>query len=152
MTIEIGQAAPDFALKNAANEVATLADFAGKPLLLVFYPFAFSGICEGELCRIRDDYSQFESAGVQVVAVSCDNRHAQRVWGELQNYQFSFLSDFWPHGSAATAYGIFNDAAGCAMRASFLIDAAGIVVDSFSTDDLGTPREPERYAEAMAKL
>lgn len=152
MSIEIGQPAPDFALKNAANEVSTLSDFAGKPLLLVFYPFTFTGVCEGELCRIRDDFKVFEDAGVQVVAVSCDSRHAQRVWGEQQNYQFPFLSDFWPHGAAAKAYGIFNDTAGCANRASFLVDAAGTVVDTFSTDDLGTPREPERYTEALAKL
>jgi peroxiredoxin len=118
----------------------------------VFYPFTFTGVCEGELCRIRDDFSQFEAAGVQVVAVSCDSRHAQRVWGEQQGYQFPFLSDFWPHGDAAKAYGIFNDALGCAMRASFLIDAAGVVVDTFATDDLGTPREAARYDEALAKL
>jgi peroxiredoxin len=88
MAVEIGQPAPDFALKNTAGDTVTLADFAGQPLLLVFYPFTFTGICEGELCRIRDDYSQFESAGVQVAAVSCDSKNSQKVWSEQQGYTF----------------------------------------------------------------
>jgi len=152
MAIEIGATAPDFALKDPAGESVTLSQFAGTPVLLVFYPFTFTGVCEGELCRIRDDYSQFESAGVQVLAVSCDSRHAQRIWSEQQGYQFPVLSDFWPHGEASRAYGVFNEALGCANRASFLIGADGIVVDTFASEDLGTPREAARYAEALAKL
>jgi len=153
MSVEIGQPAPKIAVKNAAGETVSLADVgAGKPVLLVFYPFTFTGVCEGELCRIRDDYQDFEDAGVQVVAISCDSRHSQRVWGEQQGYTFPFLSDFWPHGDAAKAFGIFNDTLGCAMRSSFLIGADGVVVDAFGTDELGTPREAERYTEALAKL
>jgi mycoredoxin-dependent peroxiredoxin len=152
MAIEIGQPAPAFELKNPANEMVALADFAGTAVFLVFYPFTFSGLCEGELCRIRDDFSQFEAAGVQVLAVSCDSRHAQRVWSEQQGFAFPVLSDFWPHGEAAKAYGVFNDALGCADRASFLIGADGVVVDTFATGDIGTPREAERYTEALAKL
>lgn len=152
MAIDIGATAPDFELKDPAGEAVTLSQFAGTPVLLVFYPFTFTGICEGELCRIRDDYSAFEDTGVQVLAVSCDSRHAQRIWSEQQGYQFPVLSDFWPHGEVATAYGVFNDALGCANRASFLIGTDGAVVDTFATDDLGTPREAERYTEALAKL
>ena len=153
MAIEIGQTAPDFELKDPAGEAVRLSGFAGtKPVLLVFYPFTFTGVCEGELCRIRDDYSQFEAAGVQVLAVSCDSRHAQRVWSEQQGYQFPVLSDFWPHGAASKAYGVFNEALGCAERASFLINGEGIVVDTFATGDIGTPREAARYDEALAKL
>lgn len=153
MAILIGQTAPDFALKNAAGETVSLADVRGdKPALLVFYPFTFTGVCEGELCQLRDNFSQFEEAGVQIVAISCDSRHAQRVWGEQQQFNFPFLSDFWPHGAAAQAYGIFNEAVGGANRASFLIDASGTLVDSFGTADLGTPREAARYTEALAKL
>ena len=152
MAIEIGQPAPDFELKDPAGEAVTLSGFAGTPVLLVFYPFTFTGVCEGELCRIRDDYSQFEAAGVQVLAVSCDSRHAQRIWSEQQGYQFPVLSDFWPHGEVAKAYGVFNEALGCAKRASFLIDGSGVLVDTFASGDLGTPRVAERYTEALAKL
>jgi peroxiredoxin len=152
MAIEVGQQAPEFDLKNPAGESITLSAFAGKPVLLVFYPFTFTGVCEGELCRLRDDYSQFEVAGVQILAVSCDSRHAQRVWSEQQGFTFPVLSDFWPHGEVARAYGVFNEALGCANRASFLIGGDGKVVDTFSSDDLGTPREAARYEEALAKL
>ena len=153
MTAEIGTAAPAFTLKDQAGNDVSLHDFSGKSAVaLVFYPFTFSGVCEGELCQIRDDYSDFAGAGVQVLAVSCDSRHAQRVWAEQQGYTFPVLSDFWPHGAVAKAYGVFNDALGCAIRATFIIDKAGVLVDEFRTDSLGTAREASRYCEAFAKL
>ncbi|MCX7619447.1 MAG: peroxiredoxin [Acidimicrobiales bacterium] len=153
MAVEVGQEAPDFELKDQQNEVVKLSSFRGdRPVLLVFYPFTFTNVCEGELCRLRDDYSKFTDAGVQVIAVSCDSRHTQRVWAEQQGFQFPVLSDFWPHGAVAKAYGVFNEALGCANRASFLIGKDGIVVDTFASAELGTPREAERYDEALAKL
>ena len=153
MAIEIGQTAPDFSLKDQDGNVVSLADFAGKQAVaLVFYPFTFTGVCEGELCAIRDDHAEFEAAGVQVLACSCDTRFAQAQWAKQQGYQFPVLSDFWPHGEVAKAYGVFNDAVGCAMRATFLIGTDGTVVDAFETPDLGTAREQSRYTEAIAKL
>jgi len=151
--VEIGQEAPDFELKDQNNEAVKLSGFRGdKAVALVFYPFTFTGVCEGELCRLRDDISDFEANDVQVLAVSCNTRHSQAVWAEQQGYTFPVLSDFWPHGEVARAYGVFNEALGCANRATFLIDKDGVVVDTFATDSLGTPREAERYAEAVAKL
>ena len=153
MAIEIGQTAPEFSLKNQDNEVVSLSDFAGtQAVALVFYPFTFTGVCEGELCAIRDDYSAFTDAGVQVLALSCDTRFAQKQWADQQVYQFPVLSDFWPHGEVAKAYGVFNDALGCANRATFLIGADGTVVDTFATPDLGTARDQSRYTEALARL
>jgi peroxiredoxin (alkyl hydroperoxide reductase subunit C) len=89
---------------------------------------------------------------MQVLAVSCDSRHAQAKWAEEQGFGFPVLSDFWPHGKVAKAYGIFNEDRGCANRATFLIDSGGKVVDTFATEARGTPREAERYVEALAKL
>ncbi len=153
MAVEVGQEAPDFELKDQNNEAVKLSSFRDdKPVLIVFYPFTFTGVCEGELCRLRDDYRQFEEAGVQVLAISCDSRHSQRVWAEQQGYQFPLLSDFWPHGEVAKSYGVFNEALGCANRATFLVGRDGVVVDTFASAELGTPREAERYAEALAKL
>lgn len=153
MPAEIGQPAPEFTLKDQNGNDVALADFRGKQAVaLVFYPFTFTGVCEGELCRIRDDYSQFENAGVQVLAISCDSRHAQRVWAEQQGFNFPVLSDFWPHGAVAKAYGVFNEELGCAIRATFLIDRDGVIIDEFRTDSLGTAREADRYTEALAKL
>jgi len=153
MAIDVGDVAPDFELKNPNNELVKLSGFRGdKPVLLVFYPFTFTGLCEAELCALRDDFSQFVDAGVQVLAVSCDTKNAQKMWTEQQGFPYPVLSDFWPHGATAQAYGVFNDVLGCANRATFLIDRDGKVVDTFATDSIGTTREASRYAEALTKL
>ena len=150
--VDIGQAAPAFAGTDQHGEARSLDGFSGTPVLLVFYPFTFTGICEAELCRLRDDHSVFTDAGVQVVAVSCDPAPSQKRWAEEQAWTFPVLSDFWPHGAIAQAYGVFNEERGCAFRATFLIGADGTVIDTFATDSLGTPREAARYTEALAKL
>ena len=153
MAIEIGQPAPEFSLKDQTGEMVSLSDFRGKQsVALVFYPFTFTAVCEGELCRLRDDFSEYTDAGVQVLACSCDTPFAQKQWATQQGYQFPVLSDFWPHGAVAKAYGVFNEERGCANRGTFLIDTGGIVVDVFVSPDLGTAREKARYDEALAKL
>jgi peroxiredoxin (alkyl hydroperoxide reductase subunit C) len=153
MAIEPGQQAPAFTLKDQSGTDVSLGDYAGeKAVALVFYPFTFTGVCEGELCQLRDDLAEYEAAGVQVLAVSCDSRFAQGVWAEQKGWTFPVLSDFWPHGAVAQAYGVFNDAVGCANRATFVIGTDGVIVDAFETDNLGTAREKDRYAEALAKL
>ena len=153
MAIETGQAAPDFTLKDQDGNDVTLSSFRGdKAVALVFYPFTFTGVCQGELCELRDDNSQYSDAGMQVLAVSCDSRHAQRVWAEQQGFNFPVLSDFWPHGEVAKAYGVFNDALGCAIRATFIIGKDGNVVDTFATDSLATPRDKASYEAALGKI
>jgi peroxiredoxin len=153
MSVEIGQEAPDFELKDQdGNAVSLSALREAKAVALVFYPFTFTGVCEGELCQLRDDISDFEAAGVQVLAVSCDSPFAQKQWAEQKGYTFPVLSDFWPHGAVAKSYGVFNEALGCANRGTFLVDKQGVIVDSFATDSLGTPREKIRYEQAVAKL
>jgi peroxiredoxin len=153
MAAAIGDTAPAFTLKDQNGNDVSLADFRGdKAVAVVFYPFTFTGVCEGELCRLRDDYADFEQAGVQVLAISCDSRHAQRVWAEQQGYTFPVLSDFWPHGAVAKAYGVFNEDLGCAIRATFVVNRDGVIVDEFRTDSLGEARAATRYTEALAKL
>jgi peroxiredoxin len=148
----VGDTAPDFTLKSHTGDDVTLSALRGEPVVLVFYPFTFTGVCQGELCEIRDDPSAFERAGAQVLAVSCDTRHAQRVWAEQQGFTFPLLSDFWPHGAVARAYGVFNETLGCANRATFVIDKDGIVAATFSSPDLGTPRARSEYEAALAKV
>ena len=153
MTAQIGDDAPDFTLKSTAGDPVTLSSFEGqKPVVLVFYPFTFTGVCEGELCAIRDDFSPFDAAGAQVLAISCDTAPSQKVWAEQQGWTFPVLSDFWPHGEVAKSYGAFNDALGCANRVTIVIDANGKIADRFDTPDLKTARTKERYEEAMSKL
>ena len=74
----VGDTAPDFTLKDQNGNDVTLSSFRGQPVVIVFYPFTFTGVCQGELCEIRDDPSAFERTGAQVLAISCDTRHAQR--------------------------------------------------------------------------
>ncbi len=153
MAVEPGQLAPEFTLKDQAGNDVSLADYRGKqPVVLVFYPFTFTGVCQGELCEIRDDPSLFESSECAVLAISCDTRHAQAVWAEQQGFTFPVLADFWPHGAVAKAYGVFNEKLGCANRGSFVIDKDGTIVAAFASVDLATPREREEYKAALAKL
>ena len=149
----IGDEAPDFTKRATTGEEITLSQFRGeKPVVLVFYPFTFSGICQGELCALRDDPSQFETATAQLLAISCDSRFAQQQWAQQQAFTFPVLSDFWPHGEVARAYGVFNEKLGAANRATFVIDKAGTIVDVFETPNVGTPRERTDYEAALAKL
>jgi peroxiredoxin len=153
MPAQVGQEAPDFELPSSTGDPVKLSSFRGaKHVALVFYPFTFTGVCQGELCALRDDFARYESADVQVLAISCDSRHSQAKWAQEQGYQFPVLSDFWPHGAVAQAYGVFNDQLGCAIRSTFLIDKTGTIVDVFATESLGQAREQSRYVEALAKL
>lgn len=123
-TVTEGSKAPDFTLKNQFGEDVTLSQIVTeRPTLIVFYPFAFSGICTGELCTIRDTMPSFDDASVRVVGISCDTMFTQRAWAEDQGYDFSLLSDFWPHGEVAKAYEVFDENAGFAIRGTFLVDA-----------------------------
>jgi peroxiredoxin len=153
MTVSTGDTAPEFTLKDTDGADVTLSSFRGeKAVALVFYPFTFTGVCEGELCALRDDVAEFEAKGVQVLAVSCDSRFAQKRWADEKGWTFPVLSDFWPHGEVARAYGVFDEEKGCAIRATFLVGTDGTVVDTFATDSLGTPREKARYEQALAAL
>ena len=124
----VGQVAPDFTLRDQQGKGVSLSDYRGvKNVVLVFYPFAFSGICTGELCEIRDNLGDFESDDVQVLAVSCDHMFTQRAWSDVEGYFFPMLSDYWPHGATAQAYGVFEKNGGFSTRGTFLIDRDGVV-------------------------
>lgn len=153
MAIEIGEEAPDFELPGSVEGKLQLSSLRGeKNVALVFYPFTFTGVCHGELCELRDDIASFETAGTEVIAVSCDSPFAQRRWAEEEEYGFPVLSDFWPHGEVSRAYDVFDEDLGCARRATFLIDKKGVIRATFQSADLRTPREREMYEAALAKL
>jgi peroxiredoxin len=126
--LAVGQVAPDFTLKDQFGKDVSLSDYKGvKSVVVVFYPFAFSGICTGELCEIRDDLGAFDSDQVQVLAISCDHMFTQRAWSDAQGFFFPVLSDFWPHGATAQAFGVFEQSGGFSTRGTFLIDSGGVV-------------------------
>lgn len=146
-----GDVAPDLTLPDVHGTPVSLADLRGTPVALVFYPFAFSGTCTGELCELRDNIEDFEAAGVRLLAVSCDPVFTLRAWSEQQGFGFDLLSDFWPHGEAARAYGVFDAQKGLAVRGSFLIDADGIVRWSV-VNPPGQARSLGDYRAALASL
>jgi len=151
MTVSVGNPAPDFTLKNQHGQEISLSALRGKPVVLVFFPFAFSGICTGELCEIRDNLGVFEDDGVTVLAISCDHFFSNRAFADRDGYTFDILSDFWPHGAVSQAYGVFEDGAGAARRGTFLIDADGIVRWSVE-NPLGEARDFQGYREALAAV
>jgi peroxiredoxin len=120
--LAVGDVAPDFTLRDQYGAPVTLSELtAEKNVVVVFYPFAFSGICTGELDHIRDHLERFVSDDLQVVCVSCDPVFAIRAWADIQGYFFPLLSDFWPHGEVARDYGVLNEASGGALRGTFLV-------------------------------
>ncbi len=149
VAIAVGDPAPDFTLKNQHGEDVTLSSFAGRPVLLVFFPFAFSGICSGEFAEIRKDPAALE--GVEVLAISCDHFFANRAFADEQGLEFSVLSDFWPHGEVSQAYGIFNDEVGVAERGSYLVDGDGVVRWKVE-QGIGDARDLGSYRQAVADL
>ena len=152
MTLTIGQAAPDFELKNQYGELVKLSSFKGeKNVVVLFIPFAFTGTCTGELCAIRDDLAAFQNDNVQVLAISCDSPFTQKIFAEQEGYRFPVLADFWPHGAAAQAYGIFNADLGCALRGTFIIDKEGIIRWTV-VNGLGDARNNGDYKSAIAAL
>jgi len=151
-TIDVGQQAPDFELRDATRQPVRLSDYRDKKaVVLVFYPFAFSGICTGELCSIRDDIERFSNDDVETLAVSVDAPFALKAYGEQEGYDFPLLSDFWPHGDVARQYGVFNEQVGAAERGTFVIDKDGTVVYSVH-NSIGEARDNEAYLAALEQV
>jgi len=150
MTIVSGDTAPDFTLPLAGGGTLTLSEaWRESPVVLVFFPLAFSGRCQGELCEIRDNIAVFEDARVRVIGISVDSHFSLQAWAEQQGYGFDLVSDFWPHGEVARAYEVFLDERGIAGRASFLIDTEGVVRWSIQNGP-AEARPLEAYREALA--
>ena len=152
MPLIIGSPAPEFELMNQHGEKVSLSSYKGvKNVVLLFYPFAFTGICTGELCAIRDDLGAFQNNEVELLGISCDSVAVQRAYAEKENYKFPLLADFWPHGAVAKAYEIFNEARGCSVRGTFVIDKAGILRWQV-INVIGDARHLADYKVALAAL
>ncbi|WP_212912064.1 peroxiredoxin [Streptomyces sp. TS71-3] len=152
MAIEVGTEAPDFELRNQHGETVRISDFRGeKNVVLLFYPFAFSGVCTGELCALRDELPKFVNDDVQLLAVSVDSFFSQRVFAEREGLTYPLLADFWPHGAVASAYGVFDEAKGCAVRGTFVIDKAGVVRWTI-VNAIPDARDLTQYTKALDTL
>ncbi|BCL30914.1 peroxiredoxin [Streptomyces aurantiacus] len=158
MAIEVGDKAPDFELKDNHGATVRLSDFRGsngshgaKNVVLLFYPFAFTGVCTGELCELRDNLPRFADRDTQLLAVSNDSIHTLRVFAEQESLEYPLLSDFWPHGEVSRAYGVFAEDKGCAVRGTFVIDKEGVVRWTV-VNALPDARDLESYVRALDAL
>lgn len=123
-----GTPAPDFELRDQNNQRVALSSFRGrKRVVIVFFPLAFTGTCEGELGYLRDHLPEFENDDSVLLAVSVGPPPTHKVWSSLQGFLFPILSDFWPHGATACEYGVFNPRSGYANRGTFVVDLEGVI-------------------------
>jgi mycoredoxin-dependent peroxiredoxin len=140
VSLSVGDLAPDFTTRNQHGESITLSELRGTPTVVVFYPWAFSGICTSELCELRDDLGRFRQVSARLLAVSCDAMFSLRAFADAERLEFDLLTDHWPHGAIAKAYGVFDEGAGCSLRGSFVLDANGVVEWSV-VNQIGDARE-----------
>lgn len=124
---DIGDRAPAFSLRNHHGEDVTAAGLSGAPMLLFFYPYAFTTVCTSEIAGLVERHDQFRAVGCRVLAISTDTMFSLRAFADAEHVPFDLVSDHWPHGRAAKAYGVFDEKLGCARRGSFLVDAAGMI-------------------------
>lgn len=151
MAVEIGDEAPDFELTDQHLRPVRLSDHRGRKVVaLLFFTGAFSPVCVGEMCGVRDRLPAFQNDEVQVLAVSVDGPFALRAFADQEGLDFPLLSDMWPHGEVARRYGCFDDRMGVATRGTFLIDRGGVVrwVAIGSPD---TPRDLDEVRAALAE-
>jgi mycoredoxin-dependent peroxiredoxin len=150
--INIGERAPDFTLRDQNNEEVQLSSFRGrKAVLIIFYPFAFTSICTGELNRVREDLDTFQNDNVQVLTISCDSPYSHKIFSMREDLEFPLLADFWPHGAVAQAYGVFNETVGAANRGTFLVDRDGVVRFA-ECNRIGDGRDPAAWQAAIKNL
>ena len=129
MAVTTGESAPEFDLEVGHGERVSLSGLRGRAnVLLVFHPFAFTQVCEDEARDLQENLESFRNAQTEIVFVSCDSSAARQAWKKELGVEYTFASDFWPHGAAAHAYGVFNEATGAPLRGTFLIDKEGTVI------------------------
>lgn len=145
--LQVGTSAPTFALRDQHGQTVELAGVRGGPVVLVFYPFAFSRICTGELVELRTLSRELEDG--RLLAVSCDPIFALRAFAEAERLEFALLSDFWPHGAVARAYGVFDDDRGCPRRSTLLLDQDGVIQWSVH-NPAGQARSAEDLRRALS--
>lgn len=126
--LPLGGPAPDFTLRDQFGQDVTLSSYCGKKAVaLVFYPYAFSGVCTGEMAAIRDRLAEFMTFDSEVLAISCDPKYALRAFADSDGLNFPLLSDFWPHGAVCRAFDVFDERVGSPRRSSYVVDKAGIL-------------------------
>ncbi len=145
----VGDSCPGFSVRGVNGEIITDSDLHGAPALIIFFPFAFTPICDHELTELENEIRRFDEVGI--IAISCDPPAGLRAWQEQRDFSFEVASDFWPHGNTARAFGVFDEASGHPRRASFLLDPRGGVAWSV-VNPAGQPRPVQGYLDAIDRF
>ena len=149
--VDVGDLAPDFELADQDRKPVRLSSLRGKKVVIVFYPLAFTGTCQGELCAIRDSIADFSGDDVQTLAISVDSPAVHKKWADEQGYTFPLLADFWPHGEVARSYGVLQEDLGLALRGTFILDREGVVQYKV-INAIPDARDEDAYREVLARL
>ncbi len=150
--MEIGSPAPSFELHDQNRNPVSSDSLRGSKTLVVFIPFPFTAICDDESCAIRDNLARLSDLDANVVVVTVHAIPVAKKWADENGFEFPVLSDYWPHGATAQAYGAFNEKVGAANRYTFVLDAEGLVREVINTEALGVAREFDTYIEALGKF
>ncbi|MGV0732839.1 peroxiredoxin [Mycolicibacter sinensis] len=150
--LEVGTEAPDFTLKDQDQQQVTLSDFRGdKNVLLVFFPLAFTGICQGELDRLRDHLPAYVNDDSVALAISVGPPPTHKIWATQSGFLFPVLSDFWPHGAVSQSFGVFNSDTGFSNRGTFVVDKSGVIRFA-EMKAPGEARDQQLWIDALAAL
>ncbi|WP_026918637.1 peroxiredoxin [Gordonia shandongensis] len=149
--IAVGSAAPEFTLRDQNNQAVSLTGLRGRNVLLVFFPLAFTGTCEGELGFLRDNLPRFDNDDVTVAAISVGPPPTHKIWSSAQGFLFPILSDFWPHGAVAQDYGVFDPQRGYPNRGTFVVGRDGLITYAAMVGP-GEMRGDETWDAALAAL
>ena len=154
MAADVGSKAPDFTLMNQDRESVTLSQLKGKPVVLAFFPAAFSGVCQKELCTFRDSMGALNNASAQVFGISVDTFFALKAFQDQQKLNFPLLSDF--NKEIIREYGVFNEdmigLKGIAKRAVFVLDKDGIVRHREVLEDARNEPDYKKLLDSVASL
>ena len=154
MAADVGSTAPDFTLMNQDREPVTLSQLKGKPVVLAFFPAAFSGVCQKELCTIRDSMGALNNASAQVLGISVDTFFALKAFQDQQKLNFPLLSDF--NKEVIREYGVFNEdmigLKGIAKRSVFVLDKDGVVRYREVLEDARNEPDYKKVLDSVASL
>lgn len=146
--LQPGTKLPDFSLENQYGERVTSQDLSTGRSIIVFYPWAFSRVCGGELAELQQHLPEFRDADVRLVAISVDHKFALRTYAEQEGFGFELLADFWPHGQVAELFDAFDAERGVARRVTVSVKD-GVIQSRFESP-LSDPRDFQAYRTAIA--
>jgi len=144
MALEVGTQSPELEYENLNGETKSILA-SGEQTWVIFIPFAFTGVCQGEVCDIRDNFSNYGNDGKNLVIVTTDPAPSQKEWSDMLGYKGAWVSDFYPHGEISKRFDVFNAELGCANRVSYLIDENGKIAKVVSSGSLSEARDFSLY-------